>query len=297
MNKENGKTLIIFNSIPYFLKYFNNENVKATWALKELCFPLKALRKISKLLKLPQTFWYDNWWKRIGFFDTVIIFAPMDDLQLIKYIKKSQPNIRIIYWYWNPIFRIEQLNEFYLNDSEVWSFDAHDCYKYKMKFNTTFYFNQITLPTNKIEYDAVFVGRDKGRAEFLNILEIKLKSKNLSPFFYVISDIVKKNQAQKISYLRYLELVSKSRTIIDIVPDKQAGLTLRPMESIFLKKKLITSDTTIVNQVFYDKRNIFILGEDDEDQLHSFINTPYNDISKDIVDKYDVKNWLKRFNE
>ena len=298
MNKKEEEFLIIFNSIPYFLKYFDSKSVTATWVLKEISFPLKVLRKITRLLKLPQTYWYGDWKRDLNSIDTVIIFAPIKEVQLIRYIKNSHPNIKIIYWYWNPVFRIGQLNSLHLNDSEVWSFDPLDCKQNNMKFNTTFYFKKISLPLNKIEYDAVFVGRNKGRAELLNKLEIKLRNKNLNPYFYVIPDYNPKGKkyAQKIPYSQYLELVSKSKTIIDISPDKQTGLTLRPMESIFLKKKLITSDETIINQDFYDKRNIFILGKDNDDELHSFINSPYKDISQDIVDGYDVKNWLKRFN-
>src|SRR5690606_24485813 len=105
-----------------------------------------------------------------------------------------------------------------------------------------------------------------------------------------------KEKVKKIPYQEYLELISKTKAIIDIIPDGQSGLTVRPMESIFLKKKLVTTDLEIANQDFYNKQNIFIIGKDDESLLKEFIDSAYVPIADSVVYQYDLDGWLQRFN-
>ena len=71
-------------------------------------------------------------------------------------------------------------------------------------------------------------------------------------------------------------------------------MTLRPLEALQFKKKLVTDNKNIINYPFYRKENIFILGTDDIDQLYDFINSPYVDIGEDIIRYYHFENWLQR---
>lgn len=298
MNKNRDNVLIIFNSIPYFLDYFNRERVKGNLALREISLPLKVIRKISRWLKLPQNYWFENWKNEIDSFDTVIIFAPLKEVEVLEFIKSANKNIRIIYWYWNPVFRMLPITQNHLRNVEVWSFDPEDCRKFGMNFNTTFYFKEISLVKNDIQFDAVFVGNDKGRGIFLKELEAFFSSMGLKTYFHVIPDIKKygRKHVKRIPYKEYLTLLSKTKAIIDIIPDGQSGLTVRSMESIFHKKKLITTDLGIVNQDFYNKENIFIIGKDDQSNFKSFLNSPYIPISTSIVNRYNLNGWLQRFN-
>ena len=67
------------------------------------------------------------------------------------------------------------------------------------------------------------------------------------------------------------------------------------MESLFLKKKLITSNKNIKNHNFYNKNNIFIIGEDKWKDLDKFINSDYEEIDQSIINYYDFDEWIKRF--
>lgn len=297
-DRKDKKVLVLFNSVPYFLNFFNNENVIGSYVLRDISFLLKVIRKITRWLNLSQVFWFDEWKRKLHLIDTVIIFAPLHEVEVLDLIRKFNPSIRIIYWYWNPVFRMKEVGEKSLSGVELWSFDPEDCKIYDMKFNTTFYFKDILLPKNNIVYDIVFVGMNKGRRDLLHDLQEKFTELGLCTHFHIIPDKGEenKNKLMKIPYKDYLELVSKSKVILDIIPEGQSGLTLRPLESIFLRKKLITSDLSILNYDFYHKQNIFILGKDNILDLKDFANTPYHHIDQSIIEKYDVQLWLKRFN-
>ena len=100
----------------------------------------------------------------------------------------------------------------------------------------------------------------------------------------------------RMPYNEVLQYIEKSKAILDYVSDNQSGLTLRPLEAMFFRKKLITNDISIINRDFYKKENIFILGKDDISDLVDFLNNDYVKIDQKILDRYDFINWIERFN-
>lgn len=297
MENNFDKVLILYNSVPYFELCFKAQNISVARTFKNVSLPLRIIRKISTLLKLPCDYWFGEWKEKLSSIDAMIVFSPIEK-DILKYIKKENKKIRIIYWHWNPIVRSGKPPKEIYNLSEIWSFDPGDCEKYSFLPNTTFYFKNIRLPKNDIDFDVSFLGVNKGRRKELKNIEELLNRNQLKTYFHIVPDKHESDKSgpQPISYPEYLELLSKSRAILDINPIGQSGQTLRPMESIFLKRKLITNDFAITSCDFYKKENIFVLGLDDEKDLNQFINSPYKEVDDAIVARYDVKNWLKRFN-
>jgi hypothetical protein len=296
MNKYRN-LLILYNSGLDFIPYFKDRGINVTRIYKKSFFPSRVFRRIFEFLNWSESYWYADWKLHLSSYKTIIVFANLH-FKVLKYIIKKNPDIRIIYWYWDPVFRIGREKKWMRNIAEIWSFDPQDCIKYNLRFNTTFYFTNILLPQNDIEYDVFFIGNDKGRVEYLQKIEHKFSKLEIKGYYHVISDKKEKGkkQVKRISYLEYLEVVSKTKTLLDILPIGQSGLTIRVMESIFFKKKLITSDDSIVNQDFYRSENIFVLGKDNENTLLKFINSPYIELEDGVMQRYEVTNWLERFN-
>jgi hypothetical protein len=250
-------------------------------------------------LGLPKSIWYGNWKNKLHEVSTIICFST-NPIESLEYIKSVNPQIRLIFWYWDPVYRnVKQPTAISDDLCEKWSFDVNDCQEYKMNYNTTFYLDTIQLPQSELSYDVFFLGQDKGRRVFLNELQDQLIGMHLVPFFYIVDDntsgwnFMKKPKA--ISYVKYLALLSKSKAILDFTQEGQSGLSLRPMESIFFEKKLITNDLSILKNDFYLADNIFVLGVDDMNRLTVFLNAPYKKIPEEIVAKYDFTAWLARF--
>lgn len=289
--------LILYNSALNFLPYFEEKGIEAKRTYKKSFLPSRVIRRVFEFLNWSQGYWYGDWKKQLKSLKTVIVFANLQ-FQVVDFIKKNNKDIRIIYWYWDPVFRIGGPKKWMRDAAEIWSFDPDDCVKYNLKFNTTFYFSNICLPKNNIQYDVFFIGNDKGRVEFLKELEQRFVKLNIKGYYHVISDKHEgeKKQFKRIAYSEYLNIVSKTRVLIDIPPIGQSGLTIRIMESIFFKKKLITNDISITTHDFYSAENIFIIGKDNEDDLIEFINSPYIELEDRIVKQYEVSNWLERFN-
>jgi hypothetical protein len=84
-----------------------------------------------------------------------------------------------------------------------------------------------------------------------------------------------------------------TKIILDIQHDNQVGLSFRPYEAMGLRKKLITTNHFIKEYDFYNPNNIFILDKDINDIPDSFLNSPYEEISEEIYNKYKLENWVK----
>lgn len=141
-----------------------------------------------------------------------------------------------------------------------------------------------------VEYDAFFIGRDKGRLEEILDVKDRLDKLGLKTVFKIVG-----YNSKPISYKECLDYISKSRIIVDIQGGWQQGMTLRPMESLFYQKKLITNNKDLQTMDFYNSNNIFILGKDNVDNLGIFCQTKHYEIQDSIIAKYGLKQWVNNF--
>lgn len=75
--------------------------------------------------------------------------------------------------------------------------------------------------------------------------------------------------------------------------NKQSGLTMRTLETLGAKKKLITSNIDIKRYDFYNENNIFIIEDENLEGINEFINKDYEDINQDIYEKYSLRSWVE----
>ena len=305
MNKSgNDILLLLFDEKELLSAKATERNVDVCTAFKRFnsVFVL-LIRKYYLLLRLPYPeIWFGEWVKyfKKNNYSIIIIHASNSSRFIADYISNYTKN-RVIFWYWNPVVGSVDPNKVTNPKIEKWSFDKADCIKYNMKYNTQYYFENIEISNNTPEQDVFFVGADKGRLASLLRLEKQFNDLNITTYFHItptthwLKNKIKSNFKPRISYENVLQLISQSKSILDIVQENQSGLTLRPMEALMFSKKLITNDSEIAEYDFYHKNNIFILGKDNLEYLSLFINTPYHQIDDNIKNQYDFSNWILNF--
>lgn len=112
--------------------------------------------------------------------------------------------------------------------------------------------------------------------------------------FWVVSDEKTEDTVKEgRPYSDYFHDVGSSAAILDVVGEDNWGLTWRPLEALFCKKKLITNYTDIVQYDFYEpyKNNIFIIKNGDCNGLKEFMQRKYDEVDLDLK-KYDAQGWL-----
>ncbi|MBB1363382.1 hypothetical protein H5125_14645 [Shewanella sp. SR44-4] len=275
--------------------------VDVDYVFKSISKPLKIIRRASlKLSFFPVSIWLNKLWvRKLNRFDLIIIHASKLTPLVVKYIANNNPKARVIVWYWNPVDKCVPVELFNRDKCEVWTFDESDVEKYSLHFNTQYYFGDSSIQNQKPDNDVFFVGGDKGRLTYLLEIEEKMKKSGIKTDFHITktSNSMHKGYAYspRINYSTVRDKIFNSKSILDVVADKQTGLTLRPLESLYFRKKLITSDSTVKSRDIYNPQNIFVLGKDDINSLQEFISSPYKKTPDNILEKYDFESWLARF--
>lgn len=161
-----------------------------------------------------------------------------------------------------------------------------------MKYNIQYYSGHV-IPKSKpeVKYDIYFIGHDKGRKNYINKLKDKAESQKIKCKFIIIPD----NSNKFIPYNIVRKDLLNSKAILEINQKGQNGYTLRALESLFLRKKLITNNKYLEKADFYCKDNIFILGKDNIDKLKDFINKPYSHKADRFQENYTISTWFKNF--
>ena len=270
-----------------FLKYLEDGKICEYYKININSILFKILKKINAVYII-----LGDWKYKIKEYDCVILGENTYSPCISKYIKKKNPNCKTILYFWNIVSEYKIYQELFKDNNidEFWTFDKNDAEKYNMKYNPQFYTNNVKLNKKNNKYDVLFLGRPKSRKEAILKLKNELIEKDLRVNFKIIE-----KEKDYIPYDNYLEILAKTKCILDYNQDGQIGLSLRPMEALFLEKKLITNNEDIKNYNFYNPNNIFILGEDNIEKIKDFIEKPYEKIEQKIIDYYDFKEWIKRF--
>lgn len=170
-------------------------------------------------------------------------------------------------------------------DIKKFTFDIDDSLKYQMEYYSQFTPAYEFLRTTSFNsnYDATFIGTDKGRKVILD----DLVSKNKSLKFNV--KVVKRNNTLvrfvnslflrgQNSYKSFIQEQYSTKCVIDIIQENQSGETMRFIEALIARKKVITNSKNIKAHPLYSKRNVYILGCD-ERSLSVFINEDFEVIN------------------
>lgn len=137
--------------------------------------------------------------------------------------------------------------------------------------------------------DFLFVGYQKNRAA-----EITAINRSLSA--YKFRFVTVHSEKDYIPYTHYMQMAAQSRCIVEIVHTGAYACTLRPLEAISLRRKLLTNDSNIRCASYYHPQNIFIWGEDNLEDLPAFLHSPFVPLSSDVISRHDVNHWINSFN-
>lgn len=172
------------------------------------------------------------------------------------------------------------------------TFDKQDAKKYSMEL-----YNQFTpayevlskLPLEP-QYDATFVGLDKGRKSVLD--RLKIDNPHVS---FNISIVTNPSGIQRLvywlklnkpnDYISFIEKQYSTTCVIDIVQSNQSGETMRFIEAFIAGKKVITNNHSISDHELYSENNVYIIGRDKR-ALDEFIFNKFSAPEKKLLLKY-----------
>lgn len=232
----------------------------------------------------------------------------------VRRLKQFHPEANFIIYHWDSIANNSNAQNLLPYFDRVFSFDKIDCERLGLHFLPLFYtpdYANIPYYDKEIKYDMLFVGTTHSdRYKLVKRIEeqiIKMGGLCLT-WFYLPSKILYYKMKIQNSYLRQipvhtfhfkpmskellLQLYAGSRIIIDVQHPKQTGLTMRCIETLGAKRKLITTNYYIIEYDFYNPDNILVVDRNLPYVPEKFLNEPYRDTPKEIYESYSIKNWL-----
>ena len=291
-------TILVPDKTKYTFKFINFTSNKLynVYKIPNLNIILRTLRKMIYFIgRGISNVFYEDWTRRLGQDTQFIVFdACRPYHRLLRKLKQAKN--RPIVYFWNPITshdKIKKLKKYF----DVYSYSLADCKKYDLKYNPTFYVNIPVKTVEDMQYDTIFIGKNKGRLSQLESVYSWFKN----PFFYVTKDGQENSkilllQNAPMDYQEYLEKLSVSASILEILISGNADYSLRTMEAIFFQKKLITNNKEIRKAFFYKHGNIYVIDEQTtEEKIQEFLKmefVPYTDLERNY---FSVDSWLDRF--
>ncbi|MBD5267201.1 MAG: hypothetical protein HDS41_03285 [Bacteroides sp.] len=231
----------------------------------------------------------------------------------LKKLLNTHPESTSIVYHWDSIKNNPNALNLLNNFDYRYSFDRSDCEKFNITFLPLFYYDEYSsLAKSKKtdEYTLMFVGTthsDRYRIITTLTKQIEKQGKKAFTYFYFQGKImfykylflhkecrdIDKTAVHfsSISNEELEELYQKSKIIIDVNHPKQSGLTIRCMETLGFKRKLVTTNSDIVNYDFYNPNNILVIDRKKPFIPNEFIDAPYENIPPDIYNKYSLSAW------
>lgn len=267
----------------------------------------KAIRYVHRYSSVPgfEKWLGDYYMNDLNYYDVVIIMGCGAAWRPAIELKKKFPDVRIIFYLRDPLTKV--INPYRLKKThgvETWTFSRSDAEQYKLNYNHQFFSGIKEYCLKKIEYDVFFVGGVnkfyKKRVEILKKLSKIFDENNITYFFGIVYD--EKYKGEKVFEMdhwldeqEYLNMVEKSRVMLDLIEPDYSWMTLRPLEALWYKKKLITNFKDIQKEDFYIKENVYILEDNDERNIVNFLNSEWKEAPAQIYEAYSFKKWLENF--
>jgi len=247
------------------------------------------------------------------YFDYVIFFNPETiTVELIKKLKEKQKSAKFVLYMWDSFENKPHTQELLSFFEKKYSFNKKDCDGCEIKFRPLFFIDTYDsdrkpLLNNKNEIDIGFIGTiHSDRYKILMKLRMLAEKSGLKTSYYMFfpnkllyykykfenwtKEKIRINDFKFVSLdsSEVLAYLSKCKTVIDIQHPKQIGLTMRTIEMLGLKKKLITTNTDIVNYDFYNKNNICVIDRDNIEIDKSFFLSDFDYDNDNCREKYSL---------
>ena len=235
---------------------------------------------------------------------------------MIAEIKNCQPQARFVLYQWDSQTNFPYIKKIQQYFDKCYSFDKRDIKETpSLKFLPLFYskvYEEIGRKNNTdFTYDFCFVGTAHPKKyKFINMMSEQLRKVYPEQFIYFFfpSPIVyfyRKVRNKELRHAKYKEfhytplkgkemndIYESSRCVLDSAQDGQMGLTIRVLEALGAKKKLITTNEDIVNYDFYCPENIYVYNGN-IDLENVFFKEDYKELDKEVYEKYSLRSWLE----
>lgn len=254
-------------------------------------------------------------------FDIVYIYGgSMLNDKFLKLYKAQYNKAKYVLYLADSVRGINRYEKMFPLFDKVVTFDKMDYEYYSKKYSNIFflplfyskeYENQEKKNLQELKYDIAFVGTiHSDRLMLLKQIKKQAESMGLKVCFYCYLQawfmyfyyyVTKKEfkhtkykdfRYKKISAQTIKKIMKNSKAIFDVQYPKNTGLTMRTLETLGMRRKLITTNEDIKTYDFYNESNICVINRNAPKLDADFFKTDYDDLPKDVYQSYSITNWI-----
>ena len=227
-------------------------------------------------------------------------------------MKTLYPGAEYIMYQWDSVENNKEILDITNYFDRILTFDMKDADKYGWKYRPLFYCSGAERNDSR-KYDLTFIGSlHSQRIAIVNKIHDIASQKGLHEFTYLFTkrthylkqkyilhntDFANgKNEDIKYKSLSLVEtnnIFAESNIVVDYTHPKQNGFTMRTIESIGNKCKLITNNKNVLQADFYNSNNVYVYDPENFTIPDQFLNEPFIELPDEIYERYSIKSWIK----
>lgn len=226
----------------------------------------------------------------------------------VESMRAASPKTRFTAYLWDSLANSPKLSASLDLFDRVLSFEPRDCEARGLELRPLFYtdvYSKLPLvPDDGFVYDACFIGSVHQQSKFKAVKRIcdGLEERGLRVFkyYYMPSKSVAALRKamdpmyrredfvfESLSADRVAEMYARSAAIIDSPQSSQTGLTMRTLEAVGSRRKLITANTAVRDYDFCINGDVFVSAEGALPP-RSFFDRPFNELPPSVYTGYSL---------
>lgn len=241
--------------------------------------------------------------------DYVLVIKGIDlRAEFLATLRARQPTAQFILYEWDSIARLAGVEDRLPYFDRILTFDRHDALsRSDFSFRPLFFREHAEESADPDEprIDLCFVGwLHSDRLPMLRRLQAQARDHGLSFAVYLYTGLYTwlrlslRGDAADVHTrpLRYAEVMRLNRraaAIVDLPSERQAGLTMRAIETIGLGKKLITTAADVRSYDFYSPDRVQILDPLEPRLDPAFLEVAAPPLSPAVRRRYSLEAWLR----
>ncbi len=231
-------------------------------------------------------------------------------------LREAYPEAKFILYFWDAVENIPDGEKKIGLYDRVLTFDRKDAEKYSLIFRPLFFGKDYEAKEASAKkdyaYEFAFIGTaHSDRPKIVKILGEKCTEKGLGyfsflflphPMLFFYNKILNRDYRgikmhdvtfQRIDSKKITDIYENSRCVLDVEHTKQNGLTMRTIELIGMKKKIITTNTGIREYDFFNPVNICVIDRKNPKIDDEFLSRPYEEIPSEIMNRYTLRSFIR----
>ena len=226
------------------------------------------------------------------------------------YFKKG---CKFINYQWDSSDIVPIIKETFNLYDRVLTFDIKDSSQFGWIYRPLFYIKEYLDNQNSKVFDVLSVcSYNSERYRIYDRLKRYLLDKGLDysiniyckPSYYFLKKYIKKDKgfvnvsynnlsSRKLSLGELYSMYARAKCVFDNTISEQTGFTMRTIECIGSKCKLITNNKMIFNADFYNENNYYYYNKDEYDIDLEFIRGKYIELPYEIYNRYSLDSFLE----